>query len=449
MKAKFPTRIYLLFLPIFLVFNCFTFAQTPCTNPTYCTDAGGENACKILSTVYDKKLQRIEIGLGKSITYQDLNNALSPQSWVIVDITESTPGNSLYLIQPPQRGDRRQANDPEPFINLLLYLSQPLKPGHEYRIFQSKLTFQGCSPKKVLEAAYKEESNTSSVPTPPSNAPKKNYFPKSAAKGREDSNVYLSGAIEGARKNKTQFSADIKIDQPFGGYGFFSEIGPVFNLKASSADEADANSINFAVKLRHAFVISRKFDTQTRQFVEKDKRLLTGIVLDFLPGFETERRVKNVNALLGTRLTFVPRTLGGANPIYLQPFIGYEIGTNLKSQVARAENRTISRGLVGGSLYIDFPRQFKGLSFQTDYVRRFLINREIRFEVDKDKKLVPLNLGRGPRDYLKTGFTFNFSDFAGATLNYEYGSLPPNFQLVDSKFSFGLVYKFKTTYPSK
>jgi hypothetical protein len=35
------------------------------------------------------------------------------------------------------------------------------------------------------------------------------------------------------------------------------------------------------------------------------------------------------------------------------------------------------------------------------------------------------------------------------TVSYEYGSLPPNFQLVDSKFSFSIVYKFKTNFPSK
>ena len=109
-------------------------------------------------------------------------------------------------------------------------------------------------------------------------------------------------------------------------------------------------------------------------------------------------------------------------------------------RAARAR-RGLARGLVGGSLYINFDQsEDKTLSFQVDYVRRFLLRREVTFELDDDQKPVPLVIGKGPRDYLKTTLEYDFSKFAGFTLSYEYGRLPPNYQLVDHKYSLGLVY---------
>jgi hypothetical protein len=58
-----------------------------------------------------------------------------------------------------------------------------------------------------------------------------------------------------------------------------------------------------------------------------------------------------------------------------------------------------------------------------------------------------LRVGRGPRDYLKTSLNFDISDYTGINVSYEYGSLPPNFELVNHKYSVGLVYKFKTKFP--
>jgi hypothetical protein len=101
----------------------------------------------------------------------------------------------------------------------------------------------------------------------------------------------------------------------------------------------------------------------------------------------------------------------------------------------------VSRGLVGGSLYV---KASTSTSFQLDYIRRFLLRRETTFTEDDNKNLVPLAVGRGPRDYLKGTFEYDFSDFTGVAINYEYGRLPPNFELVNHKFSFGLVYKFAT-----
>ena len=402
---------------------------------------------------YEDKGPFLEVEFTHVITSRDLANA-PKETWVVVDITQSATDRAIYVIRDPERNDhtRRTREAPGDITGVYLYLSQRLKPGHSYRLFQSRLTFKACKPDDPLEGSVKVEEKVAptpgQTPAPVAKPAKPNFFPKSKSEGREDSNFYLSGAVEGAKGSDTQFSADIKVELPVGTRSFFKEIGPYFNLKTSTADDADANSLSFGVKLRHPHNIPRK--SRDGEFIGPDRRILTGLVFDLLPGFESDRRFKNVNTVLGTRLYLIPRVAGKASIGYFQPYIGYEIGRNLKSPVAEAEHRGLSRGLIGGALYVDlFPKDIKGASLQVDYVRRFLFRREIGFKENDDKTLVPVDIGKGPRDDVKTTFGLDFSDFTGLTFSYEYGRMPPIFNLIDHKFSFGLVYKFQTKYPGK
>jgi hypothetical protein len=169
-------------------------------------------------------------------------------------------------------------------------------------------------------------------------------------------------------------------------------------------------------------------------------------------GIEADRRFNNVNGLVGNTFYFVTRGNSDTSKkrIYFQPFIGYEIGRNFKSPVKAAEGSGISRPNFGGSLYFTLPlKNDKAFSIQVDYVRRFLLRRELSFTEDEDKKLVLLNLGKGPRDYVKTNLQYDFAKFTALTLSHEYGRLPPNFELVNNKYSLGLILKFKTKFPGK
>lgn len=405
--------------------------------------------------IYDPARMRVELALTKAIKPQDLEGA-PMNTWVLIDVTEAATARPLALLRNPVRGDSRPADSDKEFDTILLYLNQQLKPKHEYRVFQKHLKFYGCESEAILEWKWTVKDKTGGGGASPGSAAGggddddgPSYFGRSPSEGREDSNVYLAGQIEGAHGSKTQFSGDVVIDVPLASVGVFDSLGPYFSMKASTADEADANTLNLRAKLRHTHVIRRKADPVTHQFVGKDERLLTGLVFDLLPGVESDRRFDNVNALLGMRLYFIPRVQGGARRFYFQPFVGYEIGRNLKSPVPEAEDRALSRPLFGASLYVHpFPKRFKSASVQIDYVRRFLLRREVSFE-EEDDELKLVSVGRGPRDYLKGAFGLDFSDYTGLTISYEYGRLPPNFQLVDSKFAFGIVYKFKTTFPAK
>jgi hypothetical protein len=409
----------------------------------------------------------IFVSFSWTITKRDLDATGQPDTWAIYDVTDNSPNNRYYVVEPVERSDGKPTDPLEDIPAVALILNRPLNRFHEYRVFQSRLTFHACPLKAALEGIVEAEkkddpsTGTGGVPGKPKETGSfvgniLGLGHKSPSKGREDSNIYLSGQIEGARGSKTQFSTDTKLDLPHSTNGFFGEIGPYFNLKASTAKAADADSMDFGVKFRTGHVFPRKLDTVTtggravRKFHVPDKRVLTGITFDLMPGIESDRRFRNINTLLGNRLSFVTnssrlfgRSLGQV--IYIQPFIGYEIGRNIKSPINAVEGRGLSRGLAGASLYLNLtPKKTSGLSFQVDYIRRFLLRRETSFTEDDDKKLIPLFVGRGPRDYVKPTFEFNLTDFTGATISYEHGRLPPNFELVNSKFSFGLVHKFST-----
>lgn len=355
-----------------------------------------------------------------------INDPNNFSRWILNDFDTPPSGVSILSVRPDPLNDPR-------VTDVLITLSGPLTKGHRYQIVAPHLT---CSDGGLPTAIVKLIAPLSTV-TPTTRPASTDFFAKSKAKGRNDSNVYLAGSIEGASGSGPQISADIKVESPSRvNLGIFKRVGPYFDLKASTSEKADANTLKFGGKLSAPFNVSSSF--------------LGGIVWETIGGFESDRRFDNVNTILDNRLYFAPGGLGNNATLYLQPFIGFELGRNLKSPVAEAEDRTLARGMVGASLYIDlYPKKTGAIFLQTDYIRRFLLKREISFKEDKDSGLLALEVGKGARDYLQTAIEFEISDFTGIKLGYEYGSLPPNFQLVDHKYSISLVHKFKTKFGVK
>jgi hypothetical protein len=386
---------------------------------------------KCAGTIHDARYKEggneIFVSLDEPINSGDLSPG--GQDWTLADL-------SLRPVKdiPVLRAEPDNRAGASTFTALKLTVAETLIKGHVYRLAALNLTFLGCIP---------EEKGTSEVTfLKPSTKPPSTtvFFPRSKSKGRDDSNVYLQGAIEGARGGKTQFSADIKIDIPYNlRKKRYTEIGPYFNLKTSTADGADANSLSTGAKL----------STVIKGW---ESGFVRNVTWEPTVGIEGDRHFDNVNGVVGNTIYLV--TAGNKKTFkkrfYFQPFIGYEIGRNFKSPVKGAEGRGISRPNVGGSLYFTFPLENdKALSIQADYIRRFLLRREFSFTEDDDKKLVPLNVGKGPRDYLKANVQYDFAKFTALTFSYEYGRLPPNFELVNHKYSFGLLLKFKTTFVQK
>lgn len=257
------------------------------------------------------------------------------------------------------------------------------------------------------------------------------------AKERKDADVYVEGNLEGAKSAKTSFTVDASVGKKF----IYNDEDPeyfwqpFFNIKASTNKKADPDSLNFGVKFENptGLIPNNPFQIRRLYFSEAAK-------------FEADKDFKSVNLVGDFRSKFVSRRLS-TERINVVPFVGMEIGKNLKSPVDEIKGKLIARPLFGSTFYYAVYRGNEGgeyqraLSFETLYERRILLAREIALDKDDTKNFIGVKIGRAPRDYLKSSLTFDFAKNFGFKLNYEYGSLPPLFKLVDSKFSFGLVFK--------
>ncbi|MEK6303206.1 MAG: hypothetical protein AABO41_21040 [Acidobacteriota bacterium] len=401
----------------------------------------------ILSARYKEGSKRVFVTLSKTINNNDLNTNGTADKWRLEDISSNPP--TLIAIA-GVTGDN-PTNLAE-FNNVTINLNSPLDMSHLYRVSALSLTFKACRP-SADDLPTESLLKFRKLVDPATPDKKKNYFPMGKSDGREDSNVYIMTTIEGARGGDPAFAVDLKFEVPFSinpgannGSGRVIDIAPYFNLKTGSAENGDADAMNFGGKFAIPFNISN----------EKHPGLhkgLTDVRWDPAAGFESDRRFQNVNLIMNHRLTFgIP---GNKHTfkwrIRLLPFIGYELGRNIRSPVDKASDRVLSRPYVGSALYLIFDQpNDRSFSIQVDYIRRFLLKREFSFkEMEneaKDKVLVPVNVGKGPRDYLKTTAEYDFSKFAGFAFSYDYGRLPPLFEKVDHKYSFSLLYKFSTKF---
>lgn len=341
---------------------------------------------------------------------------------------------------------------------LLLDPSARLDAGKVYHIYIVGLTFDGKSATNQLQKGVSVDEKPADAPIMPGPVPtaspsqvKEDDTPRAevtAADGREDSNIYLSGQLTGASGEHVHASADIKLEYPFWitgkpnkkGHIRLYKLFPSFDLKASTDPGADPDSMNFALNFEFApwKYGGESFSVPFRRLVWRN----TGKI-------ESDTDFHNTNALWETRFTLISKSyVSERKTLYFRPFLGHELGVNVNSPVKAAERRFLYRPLVGSTLNLIFPftAGLQDLGFEVSYIRRFPLQREVSFEEDDDHKLVPIRFGRSPRDYIKAGINLNFTKAFGSTLSYEYGSLPPLYKLVDHKFSIGLTYKIKFTH---
>jgi hypothetical protein len=258
-------------------------------------------------------------------------------------------------------------------------------------------------------------------------------------KKREDAEIYVEGMMEGARRAKTAFTVDASVNKRFlynkDEPEYFWQ--PFFNIKASTAAKADPNALNFGVN----------FENPSGRLPD-NVLALKRLYFSEAAKFEADKDFKNVNFVGDFRLRLVSRHLNQGR-VNIVPFFGMELGKNLKSPVAEAKGKLIARPLFGARLYYNLYTKEaaggyqKALAFETLYERRFLLKREVALDADDDGNFIGVPLTRAPRDYVKSSFVYDFAKNFGFKLNYEYGSLPPLFKLVDNKFSVGLVFKGK------
>lgn len=237
----------------------------------------------------------------------------------------------------------------------------------------------------------------------------------------------------------------MKVELPIG-VSIFREqqdLIPYIDLKASSNKKADADSLKFGAIIRSPFNVKN----------EALNKVVTNVVWDIDGRIEGNKNLKFINGVLGNTFYFVTPVIGSEKvQLYVQPFVGLEIGNNLKTPVTQARNQKILRPNIGSSLYLNFFTGNKLLdssSLQIDYIRRWLLRREVGVDKDNNGNFIPVFVGKGPRDYVQTKFQFDFTKYFGVAIGYDYGRIPPTFNLVDSRFSVGFVYKKQLSYRPK
>lgn len=264
-----------------------------------------------------------------------------------------------------------------------------------------------------------------------------------APTGRDDANVYISGTLTTASGSDLQGTLDTKLRRSVFQTNtlqdslpnVISDVGLVFDLKASGDPKADPDSMNFGVE----------WEMDLRK--ANDKGPLNYLFHYLYPKIESERDFGNTNLLLDQTLKFgLKRPAPKPWAPVISPFIGQELGKNLQSPVDAAEGSGIYRLKAGTLFNLFFEPALSGLNrieIDAEYTRRWPLRRELRFQEDKDKNLTLLEITKRPRDYVRANINFMFREDFGGTIGYEYGELPPSFKLVDHKLKIGLVYKIK------
>jgi hypothetical protein len=321
-----------------------------------------------------------------------------------------------------------------------------LEPEHHYHLYVLNVSFRGQSTKDPQPQRFVEiapaNATAGTTPEPEKGDPAvKDSLSFTAADGREDANIYLSGEVAGASGEKFNGSVDVKVEIPFRkiiGNRVHIFNFPLFELKASSSPQADPDSMNIGFSWEWPVWRYRgeTLEVPIRRIIWRNA-----------PKIESERDFDNTNFIWESRFRFMSRTYSAKHAtLYFRPFIGQELGANINSPVKEAEGRFLYRPLAGTTLNLIFPIQAAGLqdiSFEGSYIRRWLLRREIGFEEDDEGNLKAVSIGRGPRDYVTAKINLDFTKAFGATVSYEYGQLPPSFKLVDHKTSIGLTYKVK------
>ncbi|MGB2678059.1 MAG: hypothetical protein WAN12_13330 [Candidatus Acidiferrum sp.] len=322
-------------------------------------------------------------------------------------------------------------------------LETPVDAAHTYFVTVLNLQYDNCPAGTPSSAAAKL-----SLGQPPE---KKRLLPFtfSATKGRDDSDLYLSGLIQGAHEAKASYTADVKaqfqvpIKNASTGANNRFRAGwwfvPSYDFKASTDPKMDGNSVTAAAAITHGLSLSNELVPWN----------------ELAPAFalESDKQYRAINSVANLRTDFLMRGFGsGQLQLYMQPFFVLVAGGNTRAPSAAAYPGAIVRPAAGLHAYVNLFKTSKPgrMAFiESEYTRRWPLLSEPVFSEDKSGVLHLVSVGTNPRDYVWTKCEFDFTDYLGLTLGYDYGELPPVYVKVDSKYSVGIVVKTGLKYKPK
>ena len=325
--------------------------------------------------------------------------------------------------------------------NLKVTLSpEELSSDDTFYIFTPNLVFKGLEAKSVpihKISVTRDIGNAggSEIPKP--------AWKLSVSKGRNDSDLYGSYELTRVRGKATTGTGDFKLAIPF--FATFwhrtSKFSPQVDVKISSDEEADPDSMKFAFEWFLPLHVGEDPDAHFPY---------TAVDLINSGKIEAPKDFDNINALWESKWLF-PSSHFPWNTktfrIFLDPFVGHELGKNLRSPLKSTEGHTLARLMTGADLTIQIKvtnlTALKGFEFDSSYIRRWPLKRELLFDKDASGNFVPVGLSEGPKDYSDSKFIIKVNDYFGPYIGYEWGRLPPDYKLVDHKWTFGILFKSK------
>lgn len=266
--------------------------------------------------------------------------------------------------------------------------------------------------------------------------------------------LQMDFSMQGSKKKKVLYNFVTKF-RPYTrhrvGFGGHYDLTPFFleteyRINADPTDKK--NVLNIGGDFTWTRIIRDDGDEDSNVFT----RHVPGFVVSLTPKLETEWGLRSRNIVFAPRIT-LPINLyqSRSATVRIDPFVGYELGVIWASPTAKP-GAQLARPLFGATAVGNFFRKDDKPLFavQLDYIRRILMKPEVAYGPDPNAndELVPDRASKRPRDDVKAKFTINATKLFSPFIEYEYGRVPPQYNLVKHSFRTGIAFNVDVVWKS-
>jgi hypothetical protein len=347
--------------------------------------------------------QEIEVLFGSSVpdkaATEDTNN------WLVMAIDEN--GKDSFRPRSVAAGDDGE---------VMLTMGEDLNPGGKLDRFSHRIII-----------TYQQHN----LPTTVLGLPKRKKPQKvfTAAKGAKDADIYFNGSATGQRGSGPIYSIEAKA-------GYLQSlrkagaIGGRATFVSDAGADIDPDSVTASATYEKVWVIRSPW----------------GIIInsDFLGGeFDKENKTRNLTTELDGTLVFPSKRIGENSFATMDFMGGFEGGHNYKHALNPKGLGNIWRPKFGVNAYFVAlaPKFFNRINLSANYIVRLPQTAE---PFTKKINGVKVNsLTTRPRHHVGIDLGLMFAPSYGLTISYRYGSLPPDFKMVDHKVSVGFTLQLK------
>jgi hypothetical protein len=267
--------------------------------------------------------------------------------------------------------------------------------------------------------------------------------PLEPADNPDDANLYFNGIVAPAAGADTLYTIDTRADltlRRFGATGG-TRLGLAGEVKTDERPHVDPDRVSLGASLERfrGYAPVLRWDA-FRFELDRDAELVNLLTAASIRQTWDKPFATRRDGVLLLRWT-----------VNLQASLGVELGGNLRNKVSLASeggdgSGTIARLVPGVGVWIVVPSSvLDRIVFSAEYTARLLGTQELFHETRglPDDADPVASLTRKPRHHIAASGRFMLSKWFGFEAKYEFGSVPPVFQVVDHGFSVGLTLSAK------